>query len=130
MQWAGGVSGQLRRGWALLDAVRVLGALLLVGAGLASLARQRFRSDEVSFVSPPVERAALTQRVALVVLDGVRSDRFLATFPRTNELARARGVVCPSTTGPLTFTVTGVYTLGTGAFPRWPSCRRTFRLSR
>jgi hypothetical protein len=97
-------------------AVRAFGALLLVAAAFASLARQRFRADDLTFVSPRVEREALTRKVALVVLDGVRFDRFLATFPRTHELARARGVFCPSTTGPLTFTVTGVYTLGTGAF--------------
>ncbi len=116
MSRAGGVFGK-DRGWALLGAVRVLGALVLLAVGLASLARQRFRSDDVTIVSPPVARAALTRRVALVVLDGVRFDRFAATFPRTYELARSRGVLCPSTAGPLTFTVTGVYTLGTGAFP-------------
>ncbi len=96
----------------------------------ALLARQRFRSVDVTFVSAPVERPALTRKVALVVLDRVRFDRFVATFPQTHELARARGVVCPSTGGPLTFTVASVYPLGTGAFPPWRSCRRIFRLSR
>ncbi|MGZ6068084.1 MAG: alkaline phosphatase family protein [Polyangiales bacterium] len=78
---------------------------------------QRFRSHSSSQTSPKVTRAALSPQVALVVLDGLREDRFLALMPRTRRIAEARGTVCGVQTPPITFTIAGIYTLGTGDMP-------------
>ena len=91
--------------------------ILLLWTTLLSFAWLRFRPETVPSLSPPVARRALTSRLAYVVLDGLRDDLFRALLPRTAALARQRGVLCPVQTPTLTFTVTGIYGLGTGDVP-------------
>ena len=64
--------------------------------------------------SPVATRPALARTLGLVVLDGLREDRFRSLMPETLAIAEARGTVC-SVEGPaLSFTLSGVYGLGTG----------------
>lgn len=94
-----------------------LAILALFVASLVGFAAQRFQSDSPTATAPAVSRAPLTSQVALVVLDGLREDRFLSLMPRTRRLAEARGTNCSVEAPPITFTIAGIYTLGTGDLP-------------
>ncbi len=86
----------------------------LIALSLVWVATKRFEARTLPNIAPTVTRPALTPRLAFVVLDGVREDRFRTLMPETVALAEARGTVC-SVEGPaLSFTLSGVYGLGTG----------------
>lgn len=100
--------------------------LFLAAASLLAFSRQRFESRAVEDVSERPRRTAISPRVALVVLDGMRDDRFRAALPRLREIAERRGSVCSVETPPITFTVAGVYTLGTGDMPSFALVPQNF----
>jgi hypothetical protein len=91
--------------------------LTLIWVNLIPFCWLRFHSRSVNDVSPVVRRAPLTQRVALVVLDGLREDRFSALLPQVSQRAQKSGVLCAVECPELTFTATGIYSLGTGDLP-------------
>ncbi|MGC4065169.1 MAG: hypothetical protein QM784_11085 [Polyangiaceae bacterium] len=92
-------------------------AVLLLWMTLLSFSWLRFHSRAIHETSPAVGRSKLTSRVALVVLDGLRRDRFESLFPRLRTRATENGTLCGVRCPELTFTATGIYTLGTGDLP-------------
>jgi hypothetical protein len=91
--------------------------LALIWATLVSFCGLRFHAHSVRDVAPNVQRAPLTERVVLVVLDGLRKDRFSALLPQVSAHAQQSGTLCTVECPELTFTATGIYSLGTGAQP-------------
>jgi hypothetical protein len=113
-----------------VGATGVFLAFVALWTTLTSFSYLRFCSQTIPDKAQLVTRPALSSRVAFVVLDGLRLDRFEQLMPELSQLAQQHGTLSPVRTPDLTFTATGIYTLGTGDVPTLSLLPGNFRAER
>ena len=99
----------------------LLFCLIVAGAFAAAMslwAQKRFESRVVPGLAPvPTHREPLAERVVLFLFDDVSYDTALRNLPLLRDKARKDGFVSKVMLDDYTFTVAGVYTIGTGDQP-------------